>query len=251
MSYREIYDKAVAATAAAKEASLALRHTTARPPPWATPAEPTPLSRAYKALWDAVAAEQTALTAHMRSLDGYDDNDAFTAHLDAQHATKSAMYTYGTELERARKAAFAAYEAAQRFEQTALEIYEHELMLLVLPATAPTEVVYKILGPRNKVPKETWMDAGLYGVSELGLRTDIRDTLQQECSKYLEAESKATREASHGSKDTAGFYFISAHTAHERIKAILAESPRVGLWKATKGASAAGGAGAGAGACAS
>ena len=211
------------------------------PPAWSMPPSPTPLSIAFHAMWKDEAKEHEARTAYLRAIGTQEEYSLYGTWHNLHKAYEDARETYITVLEQVHAEAEEAYEAALKAEQTAKEIYEHEILLLILPALAPTNVHFKVLGPRNKVPTETWMDAGLYGVSELGLRADIRDVLAEECRKYLAADSTAR-----GGDLHAGYYFIVAHKADATIKAILAESPRVGLWKAT-GASA-GGAGAGAGA---
>jgi hypothetical protein len=211
------------------------------PPAWSMPPSPTPLSIAYHAMWKAEAKEHEARTAYLRAIGTQEEYSLYGTWDNLDDLYEDKRETYSTVLEQVHAKAEEEYEAALKAEKTAKEIYEHEMLLLILPQLAPTEVHFKILGPRNKVPTETWMDAGLYGVSELGLRADIRNVLAEECSKYLKADSTAR-----GGDLHAGYYFIVAHKADASIKAILAESPRVGLWKAT-GASA-GGAGAGAGA---
>lgn len=237
LSYNEIYGQRKLATTHALARLNGYRNPLF-PPVWSMPLSPTPLSIAYHAMWKAEAKEHEARTAYLRAIGTQDEYSLYGTWHNLHKAYEDTREAYSTVLGQVHAEAEEAYEAALAAEKTAKEIYEHETVLLVLPAIAPTAVHYKVLGPRNKVPTETWMDAGLYGVSELGLRTDTRDVLAEECSKYLKADSTAC-----GGDLHAGYYFIVAHKADATIKAILAESPRVGLWKAT---AAAGGAGAGA-----
>jgi hypothetical protein len=248
LSYSEIYGQRKLDTTHAL-ARLNSYRNPLFPPAWSMPPSPTPLSIAYHAMWDAEAKEHEARTAYMRAIGTQEEHRLYGTWDNLDDVYEDKRETYSTLLEQVHAKAEEEYEAALKAEQTAKEIYEHEMLLLILPQLAPTEVHYKILGPRNKVPTDTWMDAGLYGVSELGLRADIRDVLCQECAKYLEADKTGAVSAKYGDREPAGFYFIAVHKAHACIKAILAESPRVGLWKTT-GASA-GGAGAGASASAS
>lgn len=241
LSYSEIHGQRKVATTHAL-ARLNSYRNPLYPPVWATPPSPTPLSIAYKAMWDAEAKEREARTTYLRAIGTRQEYTLYGTWHDLTKVFEAAWQTYSAVLEQAHEEAEAAYEAALKAEQTAREIYTHEMLILVLPAIAPTKVNFKILGPRNKVPTDTWMDHGLYGVSELGLRADIRDVLQEECRKYLEADAAAAADAS-SDREGSGFLFKAVYLADARINAILVESPRVGLWKATKEASA-GGAGA-------
>ena len=233
LSYSEIYG----------ERKLATKHALARlnsfrnplsPPSWAMPTVPTPLSIAYKAMCDKSVKEHEARTLDTTTIGPEEFMRAYEAWRDLYAAYLESRKLYTAVLDQAHAEAEEAYEAALEEETQAKVIYERELLLLILPTSDSTAVHYKILGPRNKVPTDTWMDAGLYGVSELGLRTDIRDVLHLECAKFLEADKTATEYAAYDDREPAGFYLIAAHKAHTRIKTILAESPRVGLWKATR-----------------
>ena len=195
----------------------------------------TALSLAYTALWDAEAKEHAARTAYLRAIGTSEYERLYGIWFGLNMDYDAAREKFLAERDSAEYAAEVAYNAAQQAERTARENYEREMLILVLPQLAPTAVHYTVLGPRNTVPRDTWMDAGLYGVSELGLRADIRDQLVENCTTVLELEK--TRSGPFALSEGAGHeLWLKNMTAHGRIKAILAESPRVGLWKATRAA---------------